>query len=213
MASSTTMASSTILATSTTMASCPQSCPIGPPGPPGNDGSPGAKGEPGAKGDHGAKGERGIKGVRGADISRSKTGWCKLELHNVVTNERLSSGKEIVLLKPNVEKTFQQAKTICDSICGALYFPSNISENHHASKILKRNKGSYAAWIRLSDRIHEGIWKDVDGRESLTFVNWHEGQPNNYEGSQDWAEIYARNGKWNNDGDSSVNSFILCELL
>lgn len=76
--------------------------------------------------------------------------------------------------------------------------------------------GCETAYLGLSDASSEGNWQWCTG-ESLSYVNWHSGEPNGESSNEDYAMFYYKysDGTWN-DGDfggSTVNggnSFI-CE--
>ena len=101
------------------------------------------------------------------------------------------------------------AKIICESICGAMYFPSTLTENNEVQAIIK-NYGYI--WIRISDAEKEGTWKDPDNKEVLTFTNWDSGQPNNSGGDQHWGFMRSSDGEWGDADDSYALSYIVCEL-
>ena len=201
--------------------SCTQTCPAGPPGPvgqpglSGKDGSPGIDGSPGVKGergDDGVDGTAGVKGEKGEPGSIPSPKWCNLGSKNVITESLLSTNKNIILLKPNDgKKTFKEAKKICQRICGAMYFPSTLSENNEVSAIVQKN-GNNWIWIRISDKEEEGTWKDPDNKEVLSFTNWNSGQPDNNGGSQSWGYLRSDDGKWGDDGDTSEYTNIVREL-
>ena len=65
-------------------------------------------------------------------------------------------------------------------------------------------------WLRLSDLEEEGVWKDPDNKETLTFTNWADGQPDNYKGDEHFG-MFWHSGKWN-DGNKIAVKYILCEL-
>ena len=185
--------------------SCPQTCPAGPPGP---------IGPPGQKGDRGLTGAKGDPARSGSPIpsrvppTRSPThqGWCNLALATVIIKTVLSTKKNIILVKPYSSKTFKEAKNLCESMCGAMYFPSTLAENNEVSGITK-----YRIWIRISDEEKEEVWKDPDDKEALTFANWDSGQPNNGWGGQHCG--YMNNdGKWGDDNDKTSLDYIVCEL-
>ena len=51
-------------------------------------------------------------------------------------------------------------------------------------------------WIGLNDRDEEGeyIW---ESGTTFDFEAWNEGEPNNYEGSENCVEMYSNSGVWN----------------
>lgn len=56
-------------------------------------------------------------------------------------------------------------------------------------------------WIGFSDTASEGTFAWSDGTPA-TFTNWNVGEPNNSGGTEDWAEMFGSNGKWNDVNDS-----------
>ena len=64
------------------------------------------------------------------DVIKEPKEWCNLDMFNVIIKTVLSTSKKIVLLKPSEGKSFYHAKSICESICGNLYFPSTLMENN-----------------------------------------------------------------------------------
>ena len=172
-------------------ANCLQTCPVGPPGPPG---------------------VRGLKGEPGIIFKEPNLQWCNLEMHNIIIQTILSTSKKIVLLKPPERKSFFKAKSVCESICGNLYFPSTLIESLVVRNIA-RDHGApdYDIWLRISDAEEEGVWKDPDDKEVLNFTNWSPSQPDNAHGQENYG-IYWYAGKWN-DGNAVYGvSYIVCEL-
>ena len=55
-------------------------------------------------------------------------------------------------------------------------------------------------WIGYTDAVHEGTWATVDNLPSPWF-NWDSGQPNNWRGFENCAEIGWINSNylWNDD--------------
>ncbi len=52
-------------------------------------------------------------------------------------------------------------------------------------------------WIGFTDRTSEGTFKWVTS-EPVGYTNWNGGEPNNYQGNEDWAVInWGPNGTWN----------------
>ena len=144
----------------------------------------------------------------GSDTENSKYVWCNLESHNVIFETNLVTAKKVTLLKPAVKKNFRQAKKICDSICGDLYFPSTLEENNEVAAIIKE-RDIYDLLLRISDIEQEWVWKDTDHKEVLHFTNWAGTQPN----SGEHYAAMARNGKWWDKKEKHLVSYILCQLI
>ena len=67
-------------------------------------------------------------------------------------------------------------------------------------------------FIRLSDEESEGIWRDPDGKENLTFTNWEERPNGRYRDVSDHA-IMDYDGKWRDSTETyEASEFILCEF-
>ena len=95
---------------------------------------------------------------------------------------------------------WQTAKKICEAKGGYLAIPNNAEENAFIiSGIKKASKEQ--TWIGITDIAQEGVWRDVKGN-SLTYTNWASGQPDNYQGIEDYAHLYS-DGHWN-DGRGYV---------
>ena len=116
------------------------------------------------------------------------------------------------MVKPSVKKSFFQAKSVCESICGNLYFPSTLSESLIARNIAREHGApDKNIWFRISDEDKEGIWKDPDNKEVLMFTNWVPRQPDNYRGNENYG-IFWHAEKWNDAPAAYGVSYILCEL-
>ena len=50
-------------------------------------------------------------------------------------------------------------------------------------------------WIGFTDQYEEGNWQWITGEE-VTYTNWNEGEPNNANGVEHWAQMF-NNGNWN----------------
>ena len=73
---------------------------------------------------------------------------------------KVSTEKNVILIKRDSEKTWRQAYNICKSICGAMYFPSTFIENNEV-RAGKNNLYLYSTiWLRISDEEREGHCKD-----------------------------------------------------
>ena len=87
----------------------------------------------------GPAGAYGISGESGIVMKETSPEWCNLDMFNVIIKTVLSTSKKIVLLKSSEGKFFYHAKSICESICGNLYFPSTLMENNVVHFIAKEN--------------------------------------------------------------------------
>ena len=67
-------------------------------------------------------------------------------------------------------------------------------------------------FLRLSDEETEGIWKDPDGKENLTFSNWQEHPNDTHHYLLDHA-IMSYDGKWREIHETfDLAEFVLCEF-
>jgi len=86
---------------------------------------------------------------------------------------------------------WEDAKATCQSLGGNLAIINDAAENSFLANILTIQ----SAYIGLSDSNTEGTFEWCDGT-SLGYNNWHPGQPNDYQGYQDYVELLS-NGEWN----------------
>ena len=182
----------------------------GAPGVKGTSGSKGERGSTGLTGDQGPRGSKGSTGAKGAKGGPPSNVWCNLGTQNVITTDRLSTGKNIILIKPNGNKTWKEAKNICELICGNLYFPSTLAENNEVFAMMQKND-SGQIFIRISDEENEGNWKDPDYKEVLTYSNWYSNQPNGGRG-ENFGAMYSNDGTWSDKSDTYRISSVVCEL-
>ena len=105
--------------------------------------------------------------------------WCNLNQYEEITIRRLSTSKTIAMISLDKYVLYDEAKDACESICGSLYFPSTLPENRELKSVFNDvcNHGyhicSRGTWIRLRYNETEKKWKDPDGKENLTFKNFH----------------------------------------
>ena len=141
--------------------------------------------------------------------STSKHGWCNLDNYDVAVQQRLNSSKDIIVVDEiddfeiDNHNTYENAKSVCENICGRLYFPSTLKENDEVKSVLNRrcidDDGRF--WLRLAfnqtwanqvpTRSYNetkpsrtwydhmvGTWYDPDKKENLTFLNFHHSDGN-----------------------------------
>ena len=126
------------------------------------NGFPGIKGESGSKGDPGQEGD--CASSSNDEIKVRKTepvnnrDWCNLHgvIIKIIIKTTLSTSKNIIMLKPDSAKTFDEATSLCKTICGRIYFPSSLAENNEVFKIARKG-GSKEEDIRCSDYVYECI--------------------------------------------------------
>ena len=93
----------------------------------------------------------------------------------------------------------------CQSLGGQLAVINNASENAFLANALQAT----AAWVGGHDTNNEGQFEWVDG-SPFSYTNWYAGQPNNYNGSQDFVEL-LKSGEWN-DQYGTVALEYICEF-
>ena len=99
-----------------------------------------------------------------------KLDWCNLIDHSVVKLQRLNSEKNIVVLNEKDDQEYDDAKAICKSICGKLYFPATEDENDEIEEVFDQIvgygsiKNSGNIWIRLVYIRPKNEWHDADNK-------------------------------------------------
>ncbi len=103
----------------------------------------------------------------------------------------------------NDPATWQAAQANCQANGGHLAVINNATENAFLANILTLQ----SAWIGLSDAGSEGNFSWVNG-QPLSYTNWYPGQPNNYNGSQDYVEM-LNTGLWNDQYNHYALEYIM----
>ena len=136
------------------------------------------------------------------------------------TTKLLKGGKKVLLTDSIVG--VHDAMRVCEAVCGKLFLPRSANENQEAADFIRAN-GATHVWLRTSDRYEEGTWKDLDTLEDIKYTNWSRGDPNNWDGVQDYV-VMNKYGRWNDFYQYADNSdvcfsmecltyvSILCEL-
>ena len=220
---------------------CPRGSP-GPQGESGPKGDPGQAGRLGERGFPGTVGQQGFPGIKGESGSKGEPGqtrdcgtsdndeiqerqngpvnnrgWCNLPgiigVMKIITKTVLSTSKNIIMLKPDSKKSFDQAEKLCKIICGRVYFPSSLAENNEVFDIARKSGSEYQdIWLRLTDEEYEGIWKDPENRDYLTFNKWEKGQPNNVNSEQHHVVFEGNSGAWGDVPASYAFAHVICEF-
>lgn len=121
--------------------------------------------------------------------------------------------------------SWDDAKAACEMRGGHLVVINDEKEQQFLQTIVIGGKKPYY-WIGLSDSETEGTFKWVNG-DSLTYTNWGEGQPDNWQDSEDvvmlpnrdmqykdWSNAFGTWNDMNGEGDvdhSLVQMGFLCE--
>jgi len=103
----------------------------------------------------------------------------------------------------NSPATWLSAQTVCSDLGGYLAVVNNAGENAFLANILTIQ----SAYIGLSDHVNEGQFQWVNGEE-LTYTNWYQGQPNNYNNEQDFCEM-LNDGTWNDQYNYKALEYIM----
>ena len=190
------------------------------------DGEQGPQGEPGEDGTIGQPGEAGPPGIPGPPgvpghalqrcslkEPRWNLGYLKAEnIQYETTSLTTHTGKKLLLVKSIAD--IYAARRVCENVCGKVFLPISSEENQQATEFLIAHSIHFV-WIRASDSITEGVWKDFESLEDLNFTNWNSGEPNDLDGThggEDYA-ILVNYGYWNDYYFGGWNEArILCEL-
>ena len=100
--------------------------------------------------------------------------------------------------------TFPSAKSIASSHGGYLADVNSAEENAYLANQLQIN----SAWIGLNDYENEGTFTWCSGAPFGSYTNWYPGQPNNFNGNQDYVEMLA-DGTWNDQYNNFALEFIM----
>ncbi|XP_061663742.1 galactose-specific lectin nattectin-like [Syngnathoides biaculeatus] len=103
---------------------------------------------------------------------------------------------------------YSDAEDACNLLNGNLACIRNAEENALVFQLIRdANNGSIIdTWIGLNDGIEEGRFVCVDGINSK-FLNFRDGQPDDFEDDEDCAEI-DDDGLWNDDMCTDDQPFI-----
>lgn len=82
-----------------------------------------------------------------------------------------------------------------------------LTVNSSAENDFLRDNVNVRFWMGLTDQEQEGTFKWVTG-EALSYSNWASGEPNDYNGNEDWVEMYD-NGTWNDMLNNYSSRFVI----
>ncbi|XP_073453315.1 pulmonary surfactant-associated protein D-like [Aquarana catesbeiana] len=185
-------------------------------------------GAPGKDGEKGEKGERGIIGLPGFPGHPGPPGDCKdsvcedlqsklkaLEgqLKAQQTESFFFKGRarssDKIFLSDGDQGNFNEAKARCTNAGGQMASPRNSDEN---KAILSINKQyGFVSYLGINELETPGIYRDPSN-EVISYTNWKENEPNNYQGIQENCVELQNTGKWN-DIVCEAKRLIICEFF
>ncbi len=109
----------------------------------------------------------------------------------------------------DLHSDWKTAKEYCESLGGHLATITSKEENDFLYGFMKES-GYQDAFFGFTDEVEEGNWQWVTG-ESVSYTNWKDGEPNNDQGSENYAMFYHNyTDQWNDWNFGEVTAFI-CE--
>jgi glucose/arabinose dehydrogenase len=96
--------------------------------------------------------------------------------------------------------TWEQAQAEAQSRGGNLVTINNAAEETWLRQTFGTTEGF---WIGINDRDVEGQFRWVSG-EAVTYTNWAPGEPNNWQGNQDFGRMnFGSSRRWDDDGPTA----------
>lgn len=122
------------------------------------------------------------------------------------SNTLYYNGHTYYAMRTSSIDSFWDAKSYCEDRGGYLAVISNASENEALYDYVFYDRGYQSAYFGYTDEDSEGSWYWING-SSNGYENWLKGQPDNSNGSEDYALFYYKDMpyKWN-DGDFGKDS-------
>ena len=106
------------------------------------------------------------------------------------------------------DMTWEEAKILCERMGGHLAVITSDEEQQIISKLMLASGVEYA-WIgakRAVDGKNDWVW--VNGEYASQYSNWKDGQPDDYEQSEDYVHLCA-DGKWNDVSSKIKYAFVI----
>ncbi|XP_070563235.1 retinoschisin-like [Ptychodera flava] len=103
--------------------------------------------------------------------------------------------------------TYNEARKMCIAFGGTLAVVNNVEEDLYLKGY---TEGKYNLWLGANDIESEGEWKWEDGT-SMTYSNWAEAQPDDYQTGEDCLHILNTGSQQWNDVPCDIHRGYLCE--
>lgn len=193
------------------------------PGPKGEKGDPGvgAQGPPGKLGPpgvNGLKGDKGNPGTPGTGVQSTLVTQLKSDVKSLT--DRLTKVEKVLgfrmfrkvgqkyYLSDGLVANFEKAQKLCSDAGAKIVLPRSEDENKVLILMQTALESTYI-YVGATDIKKEGHFVDMSD-QPLTFTNWKEKEPNDYNGAEDCTVMY-KSGVWN---DVNCNSewHVVCEL-
>ncbi len=108
------------------------------------------------------------------------------------------NGSQYLLL--NDYTSWENAQAAAQQLGGHLVTINDAAEDQWLKQTFGQDEGF---WMGLSDRASEGNFQWASG-EAVTYTNWAPGEPNDWQGSQDYGRLnYGNNKQWDDDNFAS----------
>lgn len=139
----------------------------------------------------------------------------EFEPSNILTGAVEFNGHWYKVIQDNSISDWNAASQYCEAQGGYLATITSQEENDFLFSYMKQ-EGYSSAYFGFSDSSSEGTWVWCNGERS-SYTNWHSGEPNNENQSENYALFYYKysDGTWNDGdfGNKTVNggTAFLCE--
>uniref|UniRef100_A0A673JAL8 Mannose-binding protein C-like n=1 Tax=Sinocyclocheilus rhinocerous TaxID=307959 RepID=A0A673JAL8_9TELE len=194
------------------LAAAQTSCPAnaGVPGSPGHNGSPGRDGRDGFPGPNGEKGDPGVgaqgppgkigpPGVAGPQGHQGNPGPPgKIKAHLVLGFRMFRNVGQKYYVSDGLVGNFEKAQKFCSDAGAKIVLPRSEDENKVLTSMQAALEKKEGHFVDMSD-------------QPLTFTNWNEKEPNDYNGAEDCTIIY-KSGLWNDTDCNSERHFIVIKI-
>jgi len=109
------------------------------------------------------------------------------------------------------DMTWTEANEYCKLLGGHLATISDANEQTAIETLVSKSAWNLY-YLGATDKTTEGTWNWVDGTP-WDYTNWNTGQPDDYQGAEDYLQIYNSNKKWNDlNNYFSENTGFVCEI-
>ncbi|XP_048579859.1 uncharacterized protein LOC5521691 isoform X2 [Nematostella vectensis] len=104
-------------------------------------------------------------------------------------------------------KTWMEARDFCRKSRGDLVSLRTANENAFVFSEIKTRYYYWTVWIGLNDLGTEGVNTWSDG-SPMSYINWGNKEPNNWNGMEDCGEMSRFDGRWNDQNCNLKRTFV-----